>query len=167
MGRTLSRSRPRQGKGVGEFISESIIYIIVIAAVVVAGRWYFFVYQRSPSAALLRFLGASKAGDVKTQYDMISSAAKQAVGSQDKYDDNYPLAHGLGGHIQDYKIEKLTEAGESAEADVTMTVRKAGQEIYQAGADNFNDHFVLKKENDAWKIALEASQLKSVQTFRR
>jgi hypothetical protein len=167
MGRMVSRSRPREGKGIGEFISESIIYIIIIAAVVVAGRWYFFIYLRSPSAALLKYLGASKAGDVKTQYQMISSAAKQAVGSQDVYDDRYPMAHGLGGHIVDYTIEKMTETGEKAEADVTITVRKSGQEIYQAAADKYNDHYVLRKESDAWRIALESSQLKSVQARQR
>jgi hypothetical protein len=161
MARVVGRARQREGRGIGERLAESVVYIIIIAIVAVAAHRYFFVYLKSPSAALLKYLGAAKAGDVNTQYSLITDSSKARFKNKDEYDDRFPLAHGLQGRMIDYKIEKMTELAEKAEADVTISIRKSGQELYQAGSDNTKDHYVLRKDSSGWKLALDASELKS------
>lgn len=154
MARMVSRSRPTGGKGIGERISELAVYVVIVAAVVFAARWYFVVYKNSPTYALLGYLGASKGGDVSVAYNLLTTETREMFGSHNNYDEKFPLARGYTGSLVDYKIDKITEAGNKAEADVTMTVRQSKQEIYQAGTDNYKDHFVLKKESGSWRIAL-------------
>ena len=161
MSRVVARARHREGRGIGEILAESFIYIVIAAILAFAGHRYFLVYLKSPTAALLKYLGASKSGDVNTQYALLTESAKSRFRSKDEYDDKFPLAHGLTGRVIDYKIDKITETGDKAEADVTISIRKGGQELYQASADTTSDHYVLKKDADGWKLALDASALKS------
>ena len=156
MSRMVARSRPKEGKGIGEILSEGFVYIIILVVLGFAARWYFVIFLNSPTNALQRYLGASKAGDVKTAYSLLTADSKQTFGSQDKYDDRWPFAHGLGGHMVDYKIEKITESGDKAEADVTQTVSKSGQKVYEAGFDNYKDHYVLMREGGAWKLSFNS-----------
>ena len=167
MGRMVSRSRPREGKGLGAILSESVVYVVAAVGIIIAVRWYFFIFLKSPTNALQKYLGASKGGDVKTAYSLLSADTKSAVGDQDAYDDKFPFAHGLQGHMIDYKIEKITETDDTAEADVTQTVRKAGLEVYQSASDNFADHYVLRKESGGWKIDLRNSKLKSLNAAKK
>ena len=161
MARVVGRARRREGRGIGEFLAESFIYIVIAAVVAFAGYRYFFVYQRSPQAALLNYLGNAKAGKVDAQYALLTQNTKSQFKSKDDYDDKWPLAHGLSGRMIDYKVEKLTEMGDKAEADVTISIRKPGQELYQTGADNASDHYVLRKDAEGWKVDLVASNIKS------
>ena len=61
----------------------------------------------------------------------------------------------------DYKIDKITESGDKAEADVTQTVSRSGQKVYEAASDNYKDHYVLARESGAWKLSIKASSIKS------
>ena len=163
MARSIRPARRREGRGIGEIMSEYFIYVVAVIGLLLLARWYFFVHLKAPQTALLSFLGAVKSGNVDKQYDLISSSAKQAWPSQQEYDNKCPLAHGLSGRLAEYTITKLTDSGEKAEADVTLAIRKTGEELYQAGTDKFNDHYVLQKEGGAWKVALNASTINSAQ----
>src|SRR5437762_2609283 len=39
MSRMVARSRPKEGKGIGEILSEGIVYVIILAVIGFAARW--------------------------------------------------------------------------------------------------------------------------------
>ena len=159
MARMVSRKPTKEGKGIGEVISESIVYIVVIGALAFAGRWYFFVHRVSPGYALQNFLGAVNAGNYKGQYALLSSDTKSSYSSAGSYSDKSPLAHGLSARIQNYNIDKIVESGDKADADVTLNVRKATESLLTADSEKVSDHYVLKKETDGWKVSLKDSKI--------
>ena len=161
MARSVRPVRRREGRGIGEILSEYFIYIVAFIGLVLLARWYFVVHLRAPSTALLSFLGAVKSGNVDRQFDLIAASTKRMWPTQRDYDRKCPIAHGLSGTLADYTITKMTDTGNKAEADVTLTIRKEGQELYQAGLSQFKDHYILLKEGGAWKIALDASTMQS------
>lgn len=163
MARTVRPVRRREGRGIGEIMSEYFIYVVIIIGLLLLARWYFFVHLRSPQTALLGFLGAVKSGNVDKQYDLITAASKQGWPTKQDYDRKCPLAHGLSGRLAEYTITKLTDSDTKAEADVTLSIRKQGEELYQAGTDKYKDHYVLLKEGGEWKIALNSSTVNSIQ----
>ena len=156
-----SRPRRREGKGIGERIAELSVFAAAIVGLVLAGRWYFVVYRNSPTVALMNYMGALKAGNVQGQFKMVSSSTKKIFPDEDAYRDKYKMAQGLTGRMADYRIDKITETGDKAEADVTVPIRKQGQELYQAANTDFHDHYILVKESDGWKVALDKSDIKS------
>ena len=168
MARAVSRQRRKEGRGIGEILSEYFVYIVAFIGLILLANWYFRVYLRSPQTALLSFLGAVKSGSVDKQYDLIADSTKRAgFPTQEAYDRKSPLAHGLSGRLAEYQITNLKESADKATADVTMTVRKTGQELYQAGTDQFKDIYLLQKESSGWKVALEQSQLQSLNAAPR
>ena len=162
MARSVRPVRRREGRGIGEILSEYFIYIVALVGLVLLANWYFRIHLKSPQTALLSFLGAVKSGNVDRQFDLISSSTKAQFPTKRDYDRKNPMAHGLSGRLAEYTVTKMTDTGDKAEADVTLSIRKEGQELYQAGADAFKDNYVLKKEGGEWKIALDASTLQSV-----
>lgn len=163
MARIVRRQRLRDGTGLGEQIVERLVIALILAAIVYGAYWYFAVYRRSPQAALGAFLGAVKAGNVDNQYALLAESTKRAFPSRAAYDKQSPLAYGLTARIQSFTIGKPRQSPDRWEADVTLSIRKTGQALYQAGADRFTDHYVLKREPDGWKIALEECRLNSLQ----
>jgi hypothetical protein len=161
MARMVSPARRREGKGIGERISELAVFAAIIAAAVWAGRWYFVVHRNSPTVALMSYMGALKSGNVDTQYKMLATSSKKSFPDQETYAKDYPLAQGLTGRMVDFQITKITETGDKAEADVVVPIRKPGQELYQAAATDYQDHYVLVKETGGWKVVLEKSKIKS------
>lgn len=162
MSRVVSRARPRAGVGLGERISEIAVFVAILVVLVMAGRWYFFVHLRSPSTALGRYLGAINAGDVETQFNLLAASTKQQVGGSAKaYRKSWPLAQKLAARLSNITIKKVTERGNVATAEVSITIRKTGQALYQAGADTYQDRYVMTKEADGWKVVLEKSDVKS------
>lgn len=159
MARMVSRKPTKEGKGIGEVISESIVYIVVLAALAFAGRWYFFVYRASPGFALQQFLGAVNAGNYKGQYTLLSIDNKTTYPSAGSYSDKSPLAHGLSARIQNYSIDKVAESGDKADADVTLNVRKTTDSLLTTESEKFTDHYVLRKETDGWKVSLKDSKI--------
>ena len=87
MARVVGRARRKEGRGIGEILAESMVYIVIAAIVAFAAHRYFFVYLKSPSAALLKYLGASKGGDVNTQYALLTDGAKSNFKTKDEYDE--------------------------------------------------------------------------------
>jgi hypothetical protein len=160
MSRTVRRRTIKEGRSLGDYVSESLVYLVVIAGLVIAVRWYFVTYLRSPSPVLSQYLAAIKAGDVDTQYRLLSTATKSRwFPTQSIYADRFKAAQGLAGRISDFTITKLTEdpGGQKAVADVSLAIRDARQELYQASAKSYKDVYVLRKEPDGWRVALEES----------
>jgi len=162
MGRVVSRSRQGAGRGLGERISELAVFAAIIVVLVMAGRWYFFVHLRSPGVALSRYISAVDTGNVQAQYELLSASTKQFFGSLKAYEKNWPIAHNLAARVSNYNVTKMTEKGDKATAEVTVYIRKTGQELYQTGTDTYEDRYELVKEADGWKIVLEKSDVKSI-----
>jgi len=161
MARIVGRKRIREGRGIGERLTEIVVYIVLIAGAVYGVRWYFFDHLRSPKVALGRYLGLVKSADAKAQYEMLSASSKRFFPSSRTYAQKWGPARGFAGRLADWEIESVIEKNDRAEIKATLHVRKSGQELYQAASDPYTDHYVLTKEKDGWKIALDESDLKS------
>jgi hypothetical protein len=163
MARIVRRRRLRDGTSLGEQIVERLVITLLLAALAYGAYWYFTEYRRSPQVALGAFLGAVKAGNVERQYSLLAESTKRVFPTRATYDQQSPLAHGLTARIQSFTIGKPKESPNRWEADVTLSIRKTGQALYQAGSDQFTDHYVLKREADEWKVVLEECRLNSLQ----
>lgn len=166
MGRIVGRQRIREGRSLGERASEIVVYVVIAAALIWGGRWYFVVYSKSPKVAMARYLGLVKSGNVKEQFAMLSSASKTYFGTPSQYEDKWPPAQKLTGRVAGWEIGEIKESGDKAEVPVTLNVRKAGQELYQAASDPYTDDYVLVKEQQGWRIALEQSHITSVEAAK-
>ncbi len=161
MARIVSRTRVREGRGVGERLTEIVVVIMLVGLSIFALRWYFKVYLHSPSVALGDYLGAVKAGNVQGEWDLLSQSTKSHYQTEQEYKSNWHSAQGLAGRIASFTVANIKENGDRAEADVALAIRKTGQELYQASSDSYNDHYVLVKESGDWKVKLEASKINS------
>lgn len=145
------------GPGLGERLSEVVVFILIACALVYAGRWYFMVYRQSPGVALNNYLHAVKAGNVESQYSMLAAKTVKYFPSQDKYESQFPASRELAGRLAKWEVLTTTTKGDTTEIKALVAVRKSGQELYQASAETFNDTYILRKENGQWRIALDAS----------
>lgn len=161
MARSMRPTRRREGRGIGDRMSEVAVFILIGVGLVAAVRWYFFVYLSSPQNALSTFIGGIKAGKAQTQYDLLTRDEQVRWKSADAYDDKCPLGHGLAARIEGFNITMKNEGADKAEADVVLSVRNTGEKIYQAGSTSFNDHYVLVKEPAGWRVALSQSKVDS------
>ena len=164
MARMVSRKTTKEGRGIGEFISESIVWILIVAGLIGAAWWYFMIYRKSPGFVLQSFMGAMNSGNYKAQYDLLSSNTKTAHRSARAYETRWKMARGLSARIQNYTIDKMTESGAKAEADLSVSVRKSTESLLSAESEKFTDHYVLKKEADGWKVDLANSKINVEQT---
>ncbi len=155
MARMVRPTRVREGRSLGERSSEIIVFIVIAAGIVWAARWYFVVYKNSPTVALMNYVGAVKAGDVDTQYTMLSESTKKTYTDKDTYVDKWKMAQGLQGRLVDYTITKITEKDGVAEADVSVGIRKPSQEILQVSGSTVTDHYTLVKDPSGWRVALD------------
>jgi hypothetical protein len=166
MARIVGPTRIKERVGTGVRGSELIVFILVVAGLAYAARYYFVVYRNSPSFALGEYLGAVKAGDVTKQYALIDSDDKRNFfpTAQD-YEKSAPQARGYTMRITDVEQKEATiDPGKPhiAHIDATVYLRQAatGQALYQTGMDNYHDKYVLRKDNDGhWKVWLGRSQM--------
>lgn len=162
MARTFSRPRRREGIGIGERLSESMAFILIGAALIAGGYWYFVIHMRSPENTINRYINAMNSGNVEAQYDLLATSTKNRFyPSKEAYDDKWPLSHGLSARVANNTIIKKSETPDRFDADVAMTLRKETSDLLATGTDSVTDHYVLKKQPDGWKIVLEASSIKS------
>lgn len=161
MARMVRRPRYREGRGLGERFAEIAVFILIVVGIVLAVRWYLFDYLRAPGTALGNFVAAMKAGNVEGQYQLLATSTKNYFPSRREYADKWKLAQGVAGRLTTYTISNVVETGDKATADVTVSIRKAGQELIQIEAETFKDRYVLRRESDGWKVVLEASKLES------
>ena len=71
------RPRYREGRGIGEMLSESFIFILMAVGLVAAGYWYFMVHRKSPEVALQSYLGAVNSGNPEAQYLYLADTSKR------------------------------------------------------------------------------------------
>lgn len=154
MGRMVSRSRPREGRGLGEILSEYFMFILIGAGVIAAGYWYVAIYQKTPEVAMGKFINAIKRGNTDTQYEMLSAASRQFYKSKEEYDNKLHLGHGLTERIANEVIPKTDPQGDRWEADITLNIRQKTASLTSSQVDPFTDHYVLKREGGEWKIDL-------------
>lgn len=160
MARTVSsRPRYREGRGLGEILSESLIFILMAVGLVAAGYWYFMVYRKSPQVALQNYLGAVNSGNTEAQYTYLSETSKKLIGSKDHYSDKFPLAYGMAARITNYSFSNATLSVDSWTADVNMNVRKKTSDLLNTATDSYTDKYVLRKESDGWKIVFEKPKI--------
>jgi hypothetical protein len=159
----------KEGRGIGTLISESLIFILLGAALLGAGYWYFFINMRSPEYAMGRFLGSVNSGNNETQYRMLAeSTRKRFYPTEQAYDKEFPLAHGLAARVARTDIVTLKSAPDRWEGEVRIVVRKTGEEsLLQAGTEEYKDRYVLRREADGWKVVLEESKLESLKAVSR
>ncbi|MEP6757198.1 MAG: hypothetical protein ABJA67_16960 [Chthonomonadales bacterium] len=155
MSRMVGSTRRRQSNGLGERFSEIIIFIAIGIGLLFAGRWYFVVYKHSPSVALVNYVAAIKSGDTEAQYGLLSIKTKKIYPDKDSYTSKWKVAEKLAGKMGDFNVSNMVENGDKAEADVSLGVRKDSTSLISVSADSFTDHYILRKENDGWKIALD------------
>ena len=154
MARMVSSGRRRQSNGLGERFTEVIIFIAMAIGILLALRWYFVIYKNSPSMTLLNYVAAIKSGNTEEQYKLLSIKTKSIYPDRDKYVSNWKMAEKLAGKMSDFSISGMTESGDKAEADVSLSVRKDSTSLLAVAGDSYTDHYILRKENDGWKIAL-------------
>ncbi len=162
MSRIMTRPRYRDSATTGMKISEYIVIIIAIALLAAGARYYFVVYRNSPGYALGEYLAAIKRGDVTTQYDLIDNSDKREwCPRQSDYEKSAPQAHGYTERISAVRItnEQIDPNKPNlATVDAEVSIRKSGQEVYQADAETYTDHYKLRKDKDGrWKVWLKGS----------
>ena len=157
--RMSSRPRRREGRGLGEILSESFIFILMGVCLVGIGFWYFQVYRKSPQVALQGFLGGVNSGNPEAQYSYLADSSKKYFGSESSYADKYPLAYGLSARLATFTFKNSELSGDTWKTDVQMNVRKKTSEILNTASDNYTDHYVLQRESGVWKVVLEKSKI--------
>ena len=164
MGRTVSgRPRRREGRGLGEIMSESLIFIMIGVGLVAAGYWYFAIYRNSPQVALQHYIAAVNSGNVDAQYAMLSDTAKKWAGSQSNYADKWPLAYGLSARVAQFTFSNSQQNGDSWTTDVNMSVLKQTTSLLATGSTKYIDHYVMVKQPDGWKVELEKCRIDTSQ----
>lgn len=164
MARIVGRSRQRESF-MRIQLSEVIVIIAVVAAIIYGARWYFITYRTSPGYTLGEYLGAIKAGNVDDQYALIDSADKQKYyPTRKSYEKDAPQARGYTARISDVKLgkEQIDPAKPHlATIGVSISIRSSasGQQLYQTGTENVEDQYMLRKDNNGkWKVWLEKSK---------
>ena len=164
MARTVGRRKPpREGAGLGEHFSEIAIFIAIGIGLLLAARWYFVVYKHSPTTALIAYMSGIKSGDVDAQYALLSDGTKKVYTSKSDYGSKWRPAEGMAGHMAgDFTVSNMTVSGDKAEADVNLAVRKGnggssggGSGLLDVAAENYTDHYILRKQNNEWRVALD------------
>lgn len=163
MSRMMGRPRRiREGRGIGEILSEGLVYILIVGALIGGGVWYKVVYLATPGVALSGYLTAVNKGDIKSQYWYLSASTKKLTGDIDQYESQFKMSHGLVARVPSFAVTELKVSGDQAELEARLDVRRTGQELYQATADSFTDRYLLRRETEGWKVVLEKSVLKSM-----
>lgn len=162
MARIVGRKQIREGRGLGERLTEVIVWIAIIAGIIYGARWYFTVYLVSPRTILSKYLGYVKAGNPEAQYGYLANSTKGILPTQAAFEKEWKGARGFAGRISDYSITSITETGSDAKLTVSVGVTKPGQELYQAAADSFKDVYVMRKEASGWRVVLEKSTVRSL-----
>jgi len=164
MARMVTRSRPPTEGFTGLKMSEIIVIILVIGAIVMGVRYYIN-YRHSAGYALGQFLGYVKAGNASHQYELLDDEDKQKyLPTLTEYERNVNLAHGYTERIEDMTIAKdVPDPKDPNVATVPVTVKiratSTGKELYQTGSsDHYSDNIKMRKDKDGnWKVWYSAS----------
>ncbi len=169
MSRMMSRPRYREGVSLGTKFSEYAVIILIAVLLVAAGRYYFVVYRHSPGYVLGEYLGAIKKGDPEAQYALIDDDDKRLwYPTEDAYAKQAKQANGYTERIGSvaFSNEKIDPNKPNlAKVDATVSIRRAGEKIYESASDTYTDHYTLRKDKDGnWKVWLKESQMNMLQS---
>lgn len=172
MGRVMGQNRIRENVGPQMKLSEAAVFVAIIAAILLAGRWYFFVYRTSPGVALGSFIGAMKAGSIEQQYALLDEEDKPFYPSQKEYDSKAPIAHGYTERISNVDLADAVPDPKNPDVvtiKATVTVRAGAQgtdpgSLTKVGdSQQATDTYTLRKDKDGnWKVDLSRSDLKNL-----
>lgn len=172
MARVMAPMRVREGVGTKMRLSEVAIFIAIVAVLLLAGRWYFFVYRTSPGVALDSFLSGMRAGNVAQQYALLDEQDKQFYSSQKDYDSKAPIAHGYTERISNIDMAPAVPDAKDPNTvtiSATLTLRAGSQgsspeSLLKTGdSQQATDTYTLHKDKDGnWKVVLSRSDLKNL-----
>jgi ketosteroid isomerase-like protein len=165
MARIVGRTRQREGVGLGMKMSETIIMILVVVALLAGVRYYFVVYRASPGFALGEYLGAVKAGKVDAQYAMLDTEdIKNFFPTQSAYEKGAKQSRGYTSRITNVTISEPKPMPKNPkivtmEATVSMRGLSTGQALYQTGdTKDYKNTFTLRQDaKGTWKVWLSRS----------
>jgi len=168
MARYVSRPQIREGRGLGERFTEILVVLVILAGLGWGAKWYFVDYRNSASFALQSYMGALKAGNAATQYELLADSTKKSLyRSLATYEDRYAPARNFQGRLVDYVLSQPTGSGDSRECDVKVAVRRPDQNLLQTSSDSYTDHYVLTHEAKGWRVVLEKSKIESAKSVSR
>jgi ketosteroid isomerase-like protein len=141
---------------------------VIVALLLIAGAgvvaWYFLVYTKSPGYALNQFFAAAKVNDTErvSRYTDKSGALMLLIMQfGDPVQVIYP---GYGrtdvGKVVKVEVNSLTVEGETAKAQVTMEISTP-----QGERRTIRPIYVLRKTDEGWKVAVEATLAGSFNEF--
>ncbi len=167
MARIMRKSGPRPEASTRVQFSEGIILIMLAAALVYGAYYYFAVYRTSSGYALGGFLNAVNHGDVDAQYEMLDEADKRKFAPTKKEYEVAPFAHGYTERITGWQVTDTKPAGgDKYKVFVTIDLRgmATGKELYQTGGtDSVKDWYIMKKDGSGqWRILLSISDRRLV-----
>ncbi len=168
MARVIGKARQQRGN-TGTNISEGIIFLVLIGAVIGGLYYYFFIFRKSANYALGEFFGDVGAGDAKSQYAMLDNADKQFWPTEKKYSDDtsISLAHGYTERIENVTMQPAIIKGPGLDLiPTTLSVRSNMQHeaLYQSGkTDTAKISCLMHQAPDGtWKIVISRSDFRQL-----
>ncbi len=141
---------------------------IIVALVLIVGvgvvAWYFLIYTKSPGYALNQFFAAAKANDIERVSRYTDKSGSLMLLMMQFGDPVQLLYPGYGrtdlGEVEKVEVNSMTVEGETAKAQVTMEVSTPQGERY-----TIRPTYVLRKTDEGWKVAVEATLAGSFNEF--
>ncbi len=141
---------------------------IIVALVLIVGvgvvAWYFLIYTKSPGYALNQFFAAAKANDIERVSRYTDKSGSLMLLMMQFGDPVQLLYPGYGrtdlGEVEKVEVNSMTVEGETAKAQVTMEISPPQGERY-----TIRPIYVLRKTDEGWKVAVEATLAGSFNEF--
>ncbi len=166
MARMVSRAQQREGVGTGMKVSETAIFIVILILVVLGGRWYFFIYRKSPGYVLGQYISAMQTGNVVAQYDLIDDKDKQTYFPTKKDYEKEKEARGYTERISNISLGEPVSNAKNPDV-VTIDAKFSLKGVFAsknlmdtAAVSTVTDKYTLQRDKDgAWKVVLEKSPM--------
>jgi len=146
----------------GRILGIVVALVLIVGAGVLA--WYFLVYTKSPGYALNQFFAAAKANDTERVNRYTDTSGPLMVLVRQMGDPVQAIYPGYGrqdwGKVEKVEIVTITVEGETAKAPVTMEVV-----FPQGNRLTIRPTYVLRKTDEGWKVAVEATFAGSFNEF--
>ncbi|MEN3000441.1 MAG: hypothetical protein ABDI19_01210 [Armatimonadota bacterium] len=150
-------------RSAGRALGIILVLVLLIGAGVLG--WYFLIYTKSPSYALNQFFAAAKANDTERVAKLTDASGSLMMLFMQAIGDPVTLIYpGYGrqdvGKVAKLEIGTMTVEGDTARAPVTMEVVTP-----QGNRYTIRPTYVLRKTDEGWKVAVEATFAGSFNEF--
>jgi ketosteroid isomerase-like protein len=146
----------------GRVLGLIVALLLIVGAGVVA--WYFLIYTKSPDYALNQFFAAAKANDAERVNRYTDKSGPLMLLLTQFGDPVQVLYPGYGrtdiGKVEKVELNSITVEGDTAKALVTMEISTP-----QGGRRTIRPTYVLRKTDEGWKVAVEATLAGSFNEF--